>query len=239
MRATSINGLAAPGLDPWHIRATYQLYDHTGQPEPQGTFEEFWLSPTRFKRTFSSPQFSETELSTDRGLYRVGDHDWPNKSEFLIHDSLISPIPGGIGGLGLHLGKKSVSLGTANLECLTLQSPGVMPIAGAYCFEPTQPMLRITVSSNGQSQTEYSDIVLFEGQYIARTIRSIDRGKIGFSLHVDLIEPLAVSRIPDLTVPAAAIPIVEPISLPQIEAPNLLILQLLPVYPPMAKLSHI
>jgi hypothetical protein len=192
--ASAVNGLAAAGLSPWHIKVSYQTYDDTGNAEPAGTFEEFWLSPTRFKRTFTSPEFNETEIGTDQGLYRSGDRDWPGKSEFVIHNSLIDPIPEAINSLGLRLKGKSVSLGTAVLECVTLQSAGAAPVMGVYCFERSQPMLRLAVSWNGRSQTEYNDIVLFQGRYIARNVSMIERGKVLSKLHVDSIEPLTTSQ---------------------------------------------
>jgi hypothetical protein len=34
----------SPDLKPWHLKATYQLYDEKGKPGEQGTYEYWWAS---------------------------------------------------------------------------------------------------------------------------------------------------------------------------------------------------
>jgi TonB family protein len=237
--ASNVNGLAAPGLSAWHIKASYQIFDDVGNAEPAGTFEEFWVSPANFKRAFISPEFNENEFGTDHGLYRAGDQDWPDKAEFVIHNSLIDPIPEALNSLGLHLKKKLVPVGTAKLQCLTLQSQGAATAMGVYCFERQQPMLRLAASWDGKTQTEFNDIVIFQSRYIARDIRTYRRGKPVFLLHVDVLEPLSKGQKSTLAPPSTAIPITAPLVLPQTTAPNLLVWEAFPIYPQAAKLSHI
>lgn len=225
-----VNGLAAFGLNPWHIKASYETYDDTGQAEPTGTFEEFWLSPTHFKRTFTSPEYNETEFGTSRGLYRVGDQDWPGKVEFLLHNSLIDPVPQILDRVGLRLEKRRVTLGNLKLQCLTLQSPNVFTPVGLYCFEPDQPTIRLAVSWNGHTRTTYNNIILFQGRYIARDVSTINYGRLVFAVHVELIESLSQGHEPDLSPPTTAIPIAEPIALSAGDAIKLSIVQRLPNY---------
>ena len=76
--AAKLNGLSAPGVLPWHIKATYQAFAEDGKPPISGSYEEFWISEKKFKRSYSSQAFSQTDFGTELGLYRSGRPDWPN-----------------------------------------------------------------------------------------------------------------------------------------------------------------
>jgi TonB family protein len=237
--ASTLNGLQAPGLHPWHLKASYQTFDHAGDPEPAGTFEEFWVSPTNFKRSFTSPEFNESEFGTDHGLYRAGDQDWPGQAEFMLHGTLLEPIPAAVNSLGLHLKKKQVSVGTVKLQCLVLESPRAATAVGLYCFEAGRPMLRLAGSWDGRTQTEYNDIVMFQGRYIARDIRTNYRGELASTVRIDILEPLSAGQESNLGPPAGAKLIAEPVSLASSAAASLLVLQTLPEYPQEAKISGV
>jgi hypothetical protein len=34
-------------LKPWHLKAAYQLYNQSGKPSEEGTFEYWWSSPSK------------------------------------------------------------------------------------------------------------------------------------------------------------------------------------------------
>src|SRR5664279_2713589 len=36
---------SSPEMKPWHLKASYQLYDLKGKPKEQGTWEYWWASP--------------------------------------------------------------------------------------------------------------------------------------------------------------------------------------------------
>ena len=48
--AANQNGLTSPDLKPWYLKATYSTFDEHNQPRDAGTFEEWWVSPTKYKR---------------------------------------------------------------------------------------------------------------------------------------------------------------------------------------------
>src|SRR5262245_25641727 len=48
------NGLTGADVRPWHIHGNYKIYNETGQAEVEGTYEEWWLSPTRYKLSFAN-----------------------------------------------------------------------------------------------------------------------------------------------------------------------------------------
>jgi hypothetical protein len=39
-------------LKPWHLKASYQLYDQNGKPTAQGTYEYWWASPKTYRSTW-------------------------------------------------------------------------------------------------------------------------------------------------------------------------------------------
>jgi TonB family protein len=236
----AMNGLHAISLSPWHLKASFQTFDNSNQPKSTGTFEEFWASPTKFKRILTTAGSSETEFGTDHGYYRVGSQDWPEKAEILLGETLIEPIPEGVNLLGLHLEKKPLSLGPVHLECVTLESAGAFVTTSVYCFAQDEPILRLTVASQSRAQTEYDNIILFDGRYVARDIRVIgENGKTSATVHIGTLEPISRVLDSDFSPSSGAIPITEPVSLPPATAASLLILQSLPVYPQIARTTGV
>lgn len=238
--ASAVNGLQAAGLSPWHIKASYQTFDDSGQPKSSGTFEEFWDSPTKFKRILTTAASSEAEFGTDHGFYRFGGQDWPNQSEILLGETLFQPVPEDVNLLGLHQEKKELSLGPVHLECVTLESAGAFVSPSAYCFAQDKPMLRLTVASQGRVHTEYDNIVVLQGRYLARDIRVVGaKGETSATVHIDALEQMSSIPDSDLSPPTGAIPISEPISLAQATAASLALLQSLPSYPQFAKTTGV
>src|SRR5690242_3131518 len=59
--AARVNGLAGADRKPWHLKADYQTYDANGKPEDKGTLEEWWAGPKKYKVSYLSNGFSQTE----------------------------------------------------------------------------------------------------------------------------------------------------------------------------------
>src|SRR5580698_1750358 len=56
-----------PTLKPFHLKATYQLYDDKGNPAEQGTFEYWWASPKVYRVSWSRPGATRTDWYTADG----------------------------------------------------------------------------------------------------------------------------------------------------------------------------
>lgn len=236
--ANAVNGFQGPGQSPWHIKASYKMFDDSGKQKSSGAFEEFWSSPTKFKRTLTAGAWTETEFGTDHGYYRTGSQDWPDKAEILLDETLMEPVPHDVNLLGLQLKKKQVSVGPVHLECVTLQSAGKFVSTDVYCFAQDEPILRLTVASQGRVQTEYDNVVVFDGRYVARDIRVVgEKGRLIATVQVNMLEPMFSVPDSDFSPPAGAAPISEPVPLAQATAASLVLLQSLPAYPQMAKTS--
>ena len=92
--AAELNGLDSDKLAPWHLKATFQLYDANGKPSEQGTYEELWAAPHKYKRTYISPSFTQTVWATEDGSYfRTGQVDIPRVILSYVRSQIANPLP--------------------------------------------------------------------------------------------------------------------------------------------------
>jgi hypothetical protein len=202
------NGLDGPGIEPWHIKASYQTFDSDGDPDKSGTYEEFWISARKYKRIYTSTDFNQTDTANERGLFRSGSQDWPGFLERMVRDDLIQPVPENVDGFAL--GKSNRSAKKLRLQCITLGSKQgnlplhVMGFADAdayphYCFEQTRPVLRLSSHGGGLYDAMYNDLVLFQGHYIARDVEITFLGKRRLTIHVEIVDGLNTVDVSDFT----------------------------------------
>src|SRR5450432_4016724 len=55
--AANVNGLSGTDVKPWYLKASYQVLDPEGNPISSGTYEESWVSETKYKRSYRSDRF--------------------------------------------------------------------------------------------------------------------------------------------------------------------------------------
>ena len=190
--ASRYNGLDAPGLMPWHIAATYETFDAKGQSSAKGTFDDYWLGDGKYKRTYTSSSFTQTEFKTSGGRYRTGNLDSPPYPESLVEDLLLHPLPADKEIQESTPERRTLQAGKVKLECVMLSQKltnvafaplGLFP---TYCFSDNKPMLRIGLSF-GQTQATFNSPVLFQGRYLAQDIFVQDGQKPLLKIHVERI----------------------------------------------------
>jgi hypothetical protein len=59
--AAKTNSLTGADVQPWHLKATFTALDEKGNSTDQGPYEEFWASPTKYKRTFTGTAFTRID----------------------------------------------------------------------------------------------------------------------------------------------------------------------------------
>ncbi len=188
--ATKVNGLGAPGLQPWHVKASYETFDREGKSDGHGTFEVFWAGPRKYKQTFTSSTFTQTEYGTASGNYRTGDlASVPYPQAFLI-EALLRPMPSQQDIDEANPERREQAFGNINLQCVML-SQKIVRLAYAplglfptYCFAPSRPILRFG-SYGGDVDTFFNQIVLFQGRYFAKQISVRDKNLPAVSIQVD------------------------------------------------------
>jgi TonB family protein len=202
------NGLIGDDVKPWHVHGFYRTYDEKGKLENDGAYEEWWLSPTKFKRSFASPRFTQTDYSNGSALLREGAQDWPDGFELALRERLIDPVPSVSLLKDIELKSDSEAADKSKVRCVSLVYPlrPNLRVAGdyfrAFCFEPALPVLRM--NSGGQSsKTIYNHLVSFQNHYLAKQIQIFSSGKLRAELNLDLVElikdPLDAMIAPPLT----------------------------------------
>ena len=186
-RAAEMNGLGAPGAHPWHVQATYEMFDGDGKPIGTGTYEEWWAGPKKNKRIYRSTGFTQTVYATSSGLLRRDNPANPRIAELEVRHNLLRPIDEPT--LENYAFKIHETLqGETHLHCVELGRKGWVP--HTYCFGGDLPVLRATVSLGGAFQTVYNDVFAFDGRFVARDIRMVSGLKPFIHIHVEKIEAL-------------------------------------------------
>ncbi len=196
-----------PALKPFHLKATYQLYDENGKPTEQGTFEYWWASPKVYRVSWSRPSATRTYWHTADGkeaYVETGEH--LGYFEQRLQSNLFSPIPSGEtidpskNGLILN----SVKVGGLRFPCvsdvpLKGDDPSDFRTLPTKCFEPTLPVLRFEFNAQGIVATNYDNLAKFQGKFLARTIQIVGGNQKLFTAAVDntnAIDPSDSALVP-------------------------------------------
>jgi hypothetical protein len=170
--AASANGLDGPNVQPWHIKVSYQTFDHDGDPEVSGTFEEFWISPRKYKRSYASANFAQTDFAIDGALYRSGNQEWPGSKEMKVRELLIEPFGAGVDLQQSKLVKSDRSFGPTTLQYIAVRprkSNVAITVIGypeafpQFCIEQKAPILRFDSAGGGENDTVYNNNHSFSG----------------------------------------------------------------------------
>ena len=194
--ATQNNGLVGPGLQPWHLQATYQLYNAKGKPAQKGTFNEWWAAPDKYKITFDRPNFHYVFYFTPQGAYYSKD-TVPQQDEMRLVHWLIAPVPESQNLKGYTLKQITDKAGHTRFDCLLVVPPAKRnPMVGTeprmYCLAPDKPMLQFVETTNPRrpSGALYTSIGKLQGRYIGLDLNVGFRKQPEVTAHVDSGEVL-------------------------------------------------
>jgi len=204
-----------PTLKPWHLKATYQLYDEKGDPGEQGTYEYWWASPQVYRSTWTRQGTTHTNWHTADGKYAHQDMGVVPLEffEYRLESALLSPLPKSseMDMAKYNLDRESIGSKDAKFPCIMLvpQMPQRLQIKTVplglfptYCFNSQLPVLRASYSF-GNTATTYDNIAKFQNKYIAREISFLDGKRKILSAKVESITSLDPSD-PALTPPITA-----------------------------------
>jgi hypothetical protein len=206
-----VNGLAGPDMQPWHLKASYEVFDDVGRSKYKGTYEEWWVSGKQYKRSYQDPEFSQTEYGTDHGPLRSGNAAWLGGAIYSVRPELVDPLNGPEQRTEIEPVAADRMFGRNKLRCITV-NPKVPPkgtpaqtVFPTYCFNPERPILRLFSSTNNFNQTLFNRIVLFRGHYVGGDISVTRLGKDEVKIHLDLLEPLTHVNAADFDPPTDAV----------------------------------
>jgi TonB family protein len=266
--AAKVNGLSEVGDYPWHLRVSFQSFDEQGGVNDQGTFEEFYVTPTKYKRIYSRPGFSWIQYGTEQGLLQTGNDGWASFVPGYLR-TLIDPFRDTKEIAQFDLASEERVEAAFPYPCISLRnksrdSRSLPEKFEAYCFEPGTKALRMEVDDRTLTALLYSRPLMFQGRSVPRDFEVVHFGKLIFTAHVETIETITTADEAALTPPPNAIriqsrmvlsdgsiamaPLVHPLSpgarvstvnVSASVADGLLINRVDPVYPPAARAAGI
>ena len=183
----ALNGLESSALRPWHIVIAFDRFDEDGDDVQSGTFEEYWAGPTKFKRSYKSPDFSQTDYATDKGLFRVGNQRWPNQAEAQVRAEVLDPFAYAATLQDSRGRSMERNFNGYTLHCTLIEKNAGVSDPTQYCFEPNSSTLRYA-RGFGWFQTVYNRIVTFQGRNIAEDVDVTNAGKPYLKLRIQSIE---------------------------------------------------
>ena len=243
--AANSNGLVTPGLQPWHLKASFKLFDPQGKTTDDGTIEEFWAGHHKIRITYTGRNFTQTTYWTEAGMLQSGSSELPS---YLIPEllaALVEPIPNAEFLKTQDFEVKERDLGSAKLLCVRakVKPPAIVDNfqktqGPTYCLNADKPVLRIAASGIVIRQSVRNKIVTFQGRYISQDLRIVQDDKTVASLQGETLEAI---KTPDDSVfapPADAVALPSAITVLSGVANGMLVTSVSPHFPIAAKQSH-
>jgi hypothetical protein len=241
---------SSAALKPWHLKASYQLYDDSGKPSAQGTYEYWWASPGNYRSTWKRPGLEHTDWHVSGQHYSLGTGEPLLFSERKLQSDLLTPLPnaGDLDPGKVRFEKQEQQFGKVKLPCVVVIKK--MPLHGqlqiipsglfpTFCFEPEKPIMRAYYAF-GATSVIYNKVVRAQGLYLARDIAIFEGTTKYLTASIDVIDglsPSAAELTPDKDAQSESSPKRVPISSGM--ATGMLVKQTRPIYPQDAKSAHI
>jgi TonB family protein len=237
-----VNGLHGLDLEPWRLKASYEVFTADGTVDDKGTFEEWWIHAKQYKLAFHSAKLSLEEYGTPHGTFRTGGQDWPSKPVGMLPTMLMSPIQGETDSTKRKLKNYERNLGTLKVQCTAFVSPGATDFeenSYSYCFAKSNALLVYSTSPQRVFQTIFEQVSLIQGHYVGREIVVFLMGKRWLSVHIESLDALGPSAIPDMFVPADALSVSRREDEAGVVTGGAALKKASPQYPVIAKQQHV
>ena len=241
----------SPELKPWHLKATYQLYDEKGNPSSQGSYEYWWASPKVYRSTWTRSGATHSTWHTADGKYIHQETGEPlNYFESKLKAALFSPLPesSDLDPAKYRLERETVALGGVKFPCIMViplmpqhGQTQIVPVGlfPTYCFASQLSALRASFSF-GTLAMEFNNIVNVQNRYLARELQFFEGKRKILSAEVDSVTDLSPSD-PALT-PSANAHIAgdhKAVTIADSVMAGMLVKKQVPVYSQDAKDAHV
>jgi TonB family protein len=214
--AARVNGLASPDMKPWHLKANYQTFDADGKPKDTGVFEEWWVGPEKYKRSYSSSNFNQTLYWNGGKGWITGDPGWPPPPQEMVKQYLVHPLPDVSDVAKRKYFAVDQKMGQVTLKCLKQQlaprfSDGESSgePAGAWsssvCLAKEWPIMRFE-DPEMNVFVFFNEILRLNGQYVAKQIAVEDAKVPIVNVSVAELEGLSQVDSAEFVPPASAVP---------------------------------
>jgi TonB family protein len=185
-KARELSDLRMQGGQPFHLVASF----HVGESET-GTYDETWLSPTKWRRRAQLGGVTVTESQSDNQIFRkyTGSDFSPRQIDNFL-DGLDGPFPRTDGSFyEADWGQSAVNLD--GIEMVRVARGQVdsknQPITGAAYWFDSAGLLRASYSQ--PKTTTYSDFVAWNGRQVPHHMELTEHGVRLIVTSIETIEP--------------------------------------------------
>ena len=181
---TAATSLDREGIQPWHMRLSFDLLDQKGKPQESGTAEEWWAGPDRARLVITSPSFNQVLPGGDAAVH--------GRQSYLVQillSAVLHPVPR-IGNPDMFVSTvASRTFGQISLSCTTLTYKGSdNTSAPQYCTDPNTGDLRL-VFTDGIRSDALNDIGSAINTQVAKRHTIAYLGQPAIKGHIESIEP--------------------------------------------------
>lgn len=184
---TTATSLDRAGMQPWHMRLTFQLFDLKGNPQESGTVEEWWASAVRARVVITSPSFNET---------LPGASPTKGREAYLVHlllKEVAHPMPKLKDLDNFDVTTVSKTFGQKSLSCINVEYKNNGGPSNELCTDPETTELRILTFVGIRSHA-MNELDTFANTQIAKTHTIAYLGHPAIQGHIESIEPFDLSH---------------------------------------------
>src|ERR1700683_4519310 len=109
--------LAALGGKPFYLKATITDRDD-GKSEFNGTVEEYWVAPTKWRRVIKLRDFSQTRIVNGDAVYEDNNGDYYPLHDEMLANEIVDPLPKSAVELIKKLGLAGPEPGSGEGQCM-------------------------------------------------------------------------------------------------------------------------
>jgi TonB family protein len=205
--AAKTNGLIGDDIKPWHLKASYTVLDENSRITDEGSYEEFYVSPTKYKRSYIGTTYYYSEsgnykrsfpgvdykysvYGTEKGVLFSGDQNKQFAHAFELRREFIEPLPDPQSVEQNSYFSKQLAAGGVKLTCVSLKDANGNPYGPNWCFDMDAPLLRVGAPSPGL-RSLHNGILSFQGRSISGDLKFVQQDRLAFTAHLNSIEAIA------------------------------------------------
>jgi TonB family protein len=184
-----------PGVAPWHLHMSFDLFALNGKLQESGTVDEWWVSPTRHRIVVTSPSLKETLTTPPRQQAFYG------RESYLVHlllNQTVHPVDKFYNQKETKVSDDVRTFGKISLTCLQIRFGDSVIADQQYCMDPATKNLRVVLRSDRQSVAR-NEISHLRGTELALSNVIGFAGQTAIRGHVDLLESFDPTQVPGLS----------------------------------------
>ena len=160
------SALTLPGSKPFHLKA--EIIESTNPDSGyKGKFEEYWVSPEKWRRTIESPEFSQTKVVNGD---KVFEHDTGDYFPWWLNNLItvmLDPWPGFV--MPDHINKQAGSKLNPQISSVCTRTK-IGNDQWAFCIEPRRMLLTNAFDISGGFVGDFKNFADFGRKQVARQI---------------------------------------------------------------------